>query len=118
MSSSSSSQHRSSSGRGGGGGSHHHNNNNNNNQQRRGSSRRSRGPNNITSLPFEQGIICSLKESFGFIHCAERPEEIFFHYSEVTNCHPDELQIDTEVEFKVGPSGGGGGGGGGGDNIQ
>ena len=117
MSSSSSSQHRSSSGRGGGGGSHHHhNNNNNNNQQRRGSSRRSRGPNNITSLPFEQGIICSLKESFGFIHCAERPEEIFFHYSEVTNCHPDELQIDTEVEFKVGPSGGGGGGGGGGDN--
>lgn len=74
--------------------------------QRRGSSRRGgRQPANINSLPFEQGIICSLKESFGFIHCAERPEEIFFHYSEVTNCHPDELRIDTEVEFKVGTSG-------------
>mmetsp|Transcript_39771 Transcript_39771/g.44519 ORF Transcript_39771/g.44519 Transcript_39771/m.44519 type:complete len:1291 (-) Transcript_39771:103-3975(-) len=99
---SSSSHHRSSSG----GGSHH----------RRGNSRRDRRPSNITNLPFEQGIICSLKESFGFIHCAERPEEIFFHYSEVTNCHPDELQIDTEVEFKVGTSGNGSGGGGGGDD--
>ncbi|VEU37424.1 unnamed protein product [Pseudo-nitzschia multistriata] len=73
-----------------------------------GGRRNSRQPGNLNSLPFEQGIICSLKESFGFIHCAERPEEIFFHYSEVTNCHPDDLRIDTEVEFKVGaPSGGG-----------
>lgn len=55
-------------------------------------------------LPLEQGIICSLRESFGFIHCAERPQEVFFHYSEVSNCHPDELQIDTEVEFRVGES--------------
>jgi len=70
-------------------------------QRRRGS----RQPSNLHSLPFEQGIICSLKESFGFIHCAERPEEIFFHYSEVANCHPDDLQIDTEVEFKVSASG-------------
>ena len=69
-----------------------------------GSRRGGRQPSNISSLPFEQGIICSLKESFGFIHCAERPEEIFFHYSEVTNCHPDDLKIDTEVEFKVGTS--------------
>ena len=81
-------------------------------QQRRGGGggrRGSRQPSNLHSLPFEQGIICSLKESFGFIHCAERPEEIFFHYSEVTNCHPDDLKIDTEVEFKVGTSGGGSG---------
>lgn len=71
--------------------------------QRRGNSGRrgSRQPSNLNSLPFEQGIICSLKESFGFIHCAERPEEVFFHYSEVVNYHPDDLQIDTEVEFKV-----------------
>jgi cold shock CspA family protein len=56
-------------------------------------------------MPLEQGIICSLKESFGFIHCAERPEEIFFHYSEVVRSHhPDDLQIDTEVEFRVGQS--------------
>lgn len=55
-------------------------------------------------MPVEQGIICSLKDAFGFIHCAERPEEIFFHYSEVKNCHPDDLQIDTEVEFRVGHS--------------
>jgi len=76
--------------RGGGGG------------QRRGSGRRgSRQPSNLNSLPFEQGIICSLKESFGFIHCAERPEEVFFHYSEVMNCHPNDLQIDTEVEFRI-----------------
>lgn len=55
-------------------------------------------------MPLEQGIICSLKDSFGFIHCAERPEEIFFHYSEVSDCHPDQLQVDTEVEFRVGQS--------------
>lgn len=55
-------------------------------------------------FPIEQGIICTLKDSFGFIHCAERPAEIFFHYSEVANCHPDDLQIDTEVEFRVGSS--------------
>jgi cold shock CspA family protein len=90
------------------------NNNNNNNtftrsdSMRSSSSRRgsyhSRRPSNLASLPIEQGIICCLKESFGFIHCAERPDEIFFHYSEVSNCHPDELQIDTEVEFRVGTS--------------
>eukprot|EP00934_Nitzschia_sp_Nitz4_P001468 Nitzschia sp. Nitz4//scaffold45_size130396//44087//47542//NITZ4_003443-RA/size130396-processed-gene-0.98-mRNA-1//-1//CDS//3329552380//1468//frame0 len=57
-----------------------------------------------STLPVEQGIICTLKESFGFIHCADRPEEIFFHYSEVFGVHPDSLQIDTEVEFRVGPS--------------
>lgn len=70
---------------------------------RRGSSRRS-GP-DPSSLPLEQGLVCSLKESFGFIHCADRPEEIFFHYSEVRNCHPDELDIDSGVEFRVGQSG-------------
>mmetsp|Transcript_22104 Transcript_22104/g.54636 ORF Transcript_22104/g.54636 Transcript_22104/m.54636 type:complete len:1142 (-) Transcript_22104:3071-6496(-) len=55
-------------------------------------------------MPLEQGVVCSLKESFGFIHCAQRPLELFFHYSQVSNCHPDELNIDDEVEFKVGGS--------------
>jgi cold shock CspA family protein len=53
----------------------------------------------------EQGVICSLRESFGFIHCADREEEIFFHYSEVAGgTHPDDLQMDMEVEFRVGAS--------------
>ena len=71
----------------------------------RGGARRGRGGGGGSSrsnLPIEQGIICSLKESFGFIHCADRPEELFFHYSEVSGCHPDTLQIDTEVEFRIG----------------
>ncbi|KAG7366768.1 cold-shock DNA-binding domain protein [Nitzschia inconspicua] len=97
--------------------SRNNNNNNNNNNGtsynrsdsiRSSSSRRgshhSRRPSNLNNLPAEQGIICSLKESFGFIHCADRPDEIFFHYSEVQKCHPDELRIDTEVEFKVSSS--------------
>ncbi len=84
--------------------------------QRRRASQNSRRPSNLSALPVEHGIVCSLKDSFGFIHCAERPEEIFFHYSEVTNCRPDELQIDTEVEFKVGSAPGNGGGNGEGDD--
>ncbi|CAJ1953346.1 unnamed protein product [Cylindrotheca closterium] len=57
-----------------------------------------------SNMPLEQGVVCSLRDSFGFIHCAQRPIEIFFHYSQVSNCHPDELKIDDEVEFKVGGS--------------
>ena len=75
------------------------NRNNNNHHHRGGRSRRPR-----TNLPLEQGIICTLKESFGFIHCADRPEEIFFHYSSVVSPHPDDLRMDDEVEFRVGTS--------------
>ena len=95
---------------------YNNNNSNNNNSYRRPDSGGGSSSNNrpgggrrrssVDTLPLEQGIICSLKDSFGFIHCAERPEEIFFHYSEVTSCHPDELEIDTEVEFRVGGGGG------------
>ncbi|GKY93457.1 hypothetical protein MPSEU_000313200 [Mayamaea pseudoterrestris] len=54
-----------------------------------------------SQLPLEQGVICSLKESFGFIYCADRPEEVFFHYSE--SLQPvDSLQLDAEVEFRIG----------------
>jgi cold shock CspA family protein len=61
----------------------------------------------MADLPQEQGVICSLRESFGFIHCADRPEEIFFHYSSVDTrrgLHPDDLRVDMEVDFRVGPS--------------
>lgn len=65
---------------------------------RRGSRR------DYSHLPIEQGCISSLKDAFGFIYCADRPEEIFFHYSELQGIHSDELQQDDEVEFRVGPS--------------
>lgn len=69
------------------------------------------GSNNLdpSRLPLEQGVVCTLKESFGFIHCADRPEEIFFHYSQVEN--NVQLQRDDPVEFRVNsqPSSGGGG---------
>jgi cold shock CspA family protein len=56
-------------------------------------------------LPLEQGIICSLCDSFGFIHCADREDEIFFHYSNLMgDYHPDQLHIDDEVSFRVGPT--------------
>jgi len=55
-------------------------------------------------LPLEQGVVCSLKESFGFIHCADRPEEIFFHYLQLQGMHAADLHMDDEVEFRVGTS--------------
>lgn len=70
----------------------------------RNSSNNNRHAPKISNLPLEQGVVCTLKESFGFIHCADRPEEIFFHYSSVVTPHPDELRIDDEVEFRVGSS--------------
>lgn len=82
------------------------NNNNNNNsggQRRMNAGRGGRPPNrgSYDHLPLEQGVICSLKESFGFIRCADRPEEIFFHYSELVGCRSDELNMEEEVEFRV-----------------
>lgn len=59
-------------------------------------------------LPREEGVVCSLKESFGFIYCADRPEELFFHYSQLDRSDfpspMTDLQIDQEVTFQVGPS--------------
>lgn len=98
---------RSSGGRdqGGGGGSNFgsRNSNGGGGGGRRNSSNSRRGPDR-SSLPLEHGCICSLKEKFGFVHCADRPTEIFFHYSEVTNVNPDDLQVDDEIEFRVGTS--------------
>ena len=56
-------------------------------------------------LPREEGAIVSLLDSFGFIRCAERDEDIFFHYSEVDNTsHPSDLEIGDEVRFDIGLS--------------
>jgi cold shock CspA family protein len=65
------------------------------------------------SYPIEQGRICSLKESFGFIYCADRVEEVFFHYSEMIgvdnsknsgSSFDESALIDLCVEFRIGPS--------------
>jgi len=90
------------------------NNSRNNNQQ------------HASSMPMEQGIIHTLLDKFGFITCADRERELFFHYSEFRG-HSEDLNIGDEVEFFVGRAeergrrGGGGGssiGGGGGDNDK
>ena len=70
--------------------------------RRRTSLNQNRRPIHFSKIPIEQGIVCSLKENFGFIHCAERPAQLFFHYSELMNAHPDDIHIDTEVTFKAG----------------
>lgn len=65
-------------------------------------SSRRRGENDRSHLPLEQGCVCSLKDAFGFIYCADRQEELFFHFSEVQNCHAADLALDDELEFRVG----------------
>ena len=32
---------------------------------------------------FQQGVVASLKEGFGFIKCCDRDARMFFHYSEL-----------------------------------
>ena len=54
------------------------------------------------STTTEQGTIHTLLDKFGFIHCADRPAELFFHYTS-TSAHWDDLNIGDEVEFRVGP---------------
>lgn len=68
-------------------------NNNNRNNNRRSSAR--------SNLPIEQGVVHTLLDKFGFILCADRNAELFFHYSEYKSGHSDDLQIGDEVEFRV-----------------
>ena len=52
------------------------------------------------TMPTEQGQICALKESFGFLKGADRNEDIFFHFGELVS--PDEEpKIGDEMEFQV-----------------
>ena len=50
--------------------------------------------------PTIQGIVSSLKDSFGFIERADIVAEIFFHYSEFQG-DIRELMIGDDVEFGV-----------------
>ncbi|KAK7108802.1 cold shock domain-containing protein E1-like [Littorina saxatilis] len=47
-----------------------------------------------------QGVICSMKESFGFIERSDQVREIFFHYSEFRGDIND-LQLGDDVEFSI-----------------
>jgi len=58
--------------------------------------------NHRANLPIEQGVIHTLLDKFGFILCADREMELFFHYSEFTEGHSDDLNIGDEVEFRLG----------------
>lgn len=46
-----------------------------------------------------QGVVCSMKESFGFIERADVVKEIFFHFSEAKT--KEELQLGDDVEFII-----------------
>lgn len=44
----------------------------------------------------EQGVVCSLREGFGFIRCVERDQTMFFHFAEVLRLG-QELSIGDEA---------------------
>lgn len=48
----------------------------------------------------EQGRVCALKESFGFVRCMDRPGDLFFHLTEA----PPNVSVGDEVDFSVGTS--------------
>lgn len=50
----------------------------------------------------ERGKVCSLRDGFGFIRCAERDQTMFFHFAEVLRLG-QELSVGDEVEFTVDP---------------
>lgn len=45
------------------------------------------------------GVVCSMKESFGFIERADVVKEIFFHFSEAKT--KEELILGDDVEFII-----------------
>ena len=47
-----------------------------------------------------QGVVCSLKESFGFIERGDVVREIFFHFSEAKGV-ADSLKLGDDVEFTI-----------------
>ncbi|XP_067012520.2 RNA-binding protein Unr isoform X2 [Anabrus simplex] len=46
-----------------------------------------------------QGVVCSMKESFGFIERADVVKEIFFHFSAAKG--KEELRLGDDVEFTI-----------------
>ncbi|XP_049886199.1 cold shock domain-containing protein E1 [Pectinophora gossypiella] len=57
---------------------------------------------NVSGERREQGVVCSLREGFGFIRCVEREQTMFFHFAEVLRLG-HELSVGDEVEFTVDP---------------
>ena len=49
---------------------------------------------------FYQGVVCSMKNQFGFIERSDVVKEIFFHYSEY-NGNIDDIELGDDVKFKV-----------------
>jgi cold shock CspA family protein len=47
-----------------------------------------------------QGVVCSMKDSFGFIERSDVVKEIFFHYSEFQG-NINELVLGDDVEFSI-----------------
>jgi cold shock CspA family protein len=60
---------------------------------------------------WSEGLIIALLENFGFINCADRQEDVFFHYAELTGnslaSTPDDLREGQVVRFGFRGSGGG-----------
>eukprot|EP00742_Colponemidia_sp_Colp-10_P002524 GILJ01002697.1.p1 GENE.GILJ01002697.1~~GILJ01002697.1.p1 ORF type:complete len:721 (+),score=120.97 GILJ01002697.1:116-2278(+) len=48
----------------------------------------------------ETGVVCSTKDYFGFLKCADRDAEVFFHFSELRDRQP--VVVGDEFEFVVG----------------
>ena len=67
----------------------------------------------MEELETEQGFVSNLREKFGFIECADRDGQMFFHISELCNDEGelmehgiegslyDLIEVGVEVEFKV-----------------
>ena len=47
-----------------------------------------------------QGVVCSMKDSFGFIERADVVREIFFHYSKYMG-NINELLLGDDIEFEI-----------------
>ena len=49
----------------------------------------------------QKGIVCTIKEGFGFIKCPEYPNNVFFHFSAMKNTEFDVLSEGDIVWFSV-----------------
>jgi len=74
------------------------------NQRDGGSFRRGGFHHRGAALPREEGEIVSLFDKYGFIRCAQRDADVFFHYTEVKGNDPSSLECGDEVEFDIGQS--------------
>lgn len=48
-----------------------------------------------------KGVVCTLKEGFGFIRCPEYPNNVFFHFSAVVGREFEDLNEGDAVSFTV-----------------